>query len=96
MTTKEYWRKMVAGHKASGQSVRRYCEEQGVGANSFYGWRKRLSESEPVRFAVIETGTVGIGAEPELELVLVSGERLRIGAGVNPGRLRTVLEALRP
>ena len=96
MTTKEYWRKIVGEHKASGQSVRRYCQEQGVGTISFYGWRKRLSEREPVRFAVIEAGSVGIGAQPELELVLVNGERLRIGSGVNPARLRTVLEALRP
>jgi len=33
--------------------------------------------------------------EPVLELVLNSGERLRIGAGVDPAALRTVLAALR-
>jgi hypothetical protein len=34
-------------------------------------------------------------AEQTLELILSTGERLRIGAGVNANALRTVLEALR-
>jgi hypothetical protein len=50
-----------------------------------------------VRFALVERGSAP--AEPatktELELVLVSGERLRIGTGVDVRTLRTVLEALR-
>jgi len=33
--------------------------------------------------------------EASLELVLATGERLRIGAGVDPATLRRVLEALR-
>jgi hypothetical protein len=33
--------------------------------------------------------------EASLELVLATGERLRIGAGVDPATLRTVLEVLR-
>jgi hypothetical protein len=33
--------------------------------------------------------------EPDLELVLATGERLRIGASVDPTALRRVLEALR-
>jgi hypothetical protein len=36
-----------------------------------------------------------IAAEPMLELVLKTGERLRIGRGVDEAALRTVLAALR-
>jgi hypothetical protein len=50
-----------------------------------------------MRFALVETG--GTRREPAtdatLELVLTTGERLRIGAGVDPTALRKVLEALR-
>jgi hypothetical protein len=63
----------------------------------FY-WRKRLgSQPQPVRFALVDRGGASVGAGPEaaLELVLPTGERLRIGAGVNGATLRTVLEALR-
>jgi hypothetical protein len=51
----------------------------------FYAWRKRLQESGPVRFALVEGSTRRQErvAEPVLELVLASGERLRIGPGVD-------------
>ena len=35
------------------------------------------------------------GAEPPLELLLASGERLRISAGVDTATLRAVLDILR-
>ncbi len=58
---------------------------------------KRLQESGPVRFALVERGTrrQAHTAEPGLELVLTTGERLRIGSGVDITTLRTVLEVLR-
>ena len=50
-----------------------------------------------MRFALVETeGTPRKpAAEATLELVLTTGERLRIGGGVDPAVLRRVLEALR-
>ena len=47
-----------------------------------------------MRFALVETGG-SPRQEATLELVLTTGERLRIGAGVDPTALRKVLEALR-
>ncbi len=93
----QYWRERVAEHERSGRPVRRFCREQGIGEHSFYMWRKRLREQQPVRFALVEAGPVQKKPETEqlLELVLPTGERLRIGAGVEATTLRTVLEALR-
>ena len=50
-----------------------------------------------MRFAVVERGRVQLpsATQPVLELVLNTGERLRIGAGVDTAALRTVLAALR-
>lgn len=50
-----------------------------------------------MRFALVETGESSPepAAEATLEVVLTTGERLRIGAGVDPTALRQVLEALR-
>ena len=78
-------------------SVQEFCAAQGLNGASFYVWRKRLQKQEPVRFALVETGTRERKAEAEhvLELVLPTGERLGIGAGVDVTVLRTVLEALR-
>jgi hypothetical protein len=50
-----------------------------------------------MRFALVETGGARPqpATEPSLELILVTGERLRIGARVDFTALRKVLEALR-
>ncbi len=77
--------------------MKQFCREQGVTEYSFYAWRKRLQESGPVRFAVVERSArrQERAAEAALELVLATGERLRIGPSVNLTTLRTVLDVLR-
>ncbi len=77
--------------------MKQFCKDRGLTENSFYSWRKRLQESGPVRFALVEKSArrQERTAEPALELVLATGERLRIGLGVDITTLRTVLDALR-
>lgn len=78
-------------------SVKEFCNENGLAECSFYAWRKRLREAGPVRFALVERGgrRPERPAEPLVELVLMTGERLRIGTGVDATTLRTVLDVLR-
>ena len=78
-------------------SVKQFCKEQGLTEYSFYAWRKRLRKRGPVRFALVERSArrQERTAEAALELVLATGERLRIGAGVDAATLRTVLDVLR-
>jgi hypothetical protein len=97
VTKIEMWRERIAEHGRSGLSVKEFCKERGVTAWSFYSWRKRLREAGPVRFALIERGPAGHDSvlDAQVEVVLGSGERLRIGAGVEAATLRMVLEALR-
>lgn len=96
-TKSEQWRERLAAQERSGSSVKQFCTERGLTECTFYAWRKRLRGEGPVRFALVERG--GMGQEPareaSLELVLATGERLRIGAGVDSATLRTVLDALR-
>ena len=89
------WRERIAEQARRGISVKQFCKERGFSAWSFYSWRKRLRETEPVRFALVDRTGATRGPECSLELTLLSGERLRIGAGVDGVTLRTVLEALR-
>ena len=91
------WAERIAAQQRSGMSVKQFCKEQGLTEYSFYAWRKRLQESGPVRFALVERSVrrQERTAEPALELVLATGERLRIGAGVDAATLRIVLDALR-
>lgn len=78
-------------------TVKGFCAAHGITEQSFYSWRKRLGKQQPMRFALVETGRTRAESTQEaaLELVLASGERLRIGAGVDASTLRRVVEALR-
>jgi transposase-like protein len=93
---RKYWRKLVAEQEASGQKARPFCRERGIGEYSFYKWRRRLREGDTVRFALLETAPApSPSPDSALELVLRSGERLRIGNQVEAATLRMVLEAVR-
>ena len=93
----EEWAERIAAQQRSGISVKQFCKEQGVSEYSFYAWRKRLHEGGPVRFALVERSArrQERTAEAALELMLATGERLRIGPGVDITTLRTVLDVLR-
>lgn len=93
----EYWREQVAQQERSGQSVKQFCEAQGITEQSFYVWRKRLQKQPGMRFALVETapGERQPAGNAGLELILARGERLRISSGVDAAWLRTVLQVLR-
>ena len=94
----DVWAERIAAQQRSGISVKQFCKEQGLTEYCFYAWRRRLQKKEPVRFALVDRGAVRQepATEVALELVLATGERLRIGASVDAATLRTVLEVLRP
>ena len=96
-TKADEWGERISAQQRSGMSVKQFCKEQGLTECTFYAWRKRLRESGSVRFALVERSARRLErtAEPALELVLATGERLRIGAGVDTATLRTVLDVLR-
>jgi hypothetical protein len=71
-----------------------------------YMWRESLAggvrkqkKAEPVRFALVDSGerskATGEPSAAKLELLMPSGERLRLERGVDAETLRLVLEALR-
>lgn len=94
-TKRECWSKRIAEQQTSGQPVRPFCREHGITEPSFYYWRKRLRENGVVRFALLQTKAATTDAVPAIELVLSTGERLRIGNGVDATTLRLVLDAVR-
>ena len=90
-----YWRKLIAQQEQSGQSVRAFCQQQGTSEPSFYQWRKRLAERLPMKFALVETSRSAPAAAVGVELMLTTGERLRIAPGADAATLRLVLSVLR-
>src|SRR6059058_4248468 len=91
------WAERIAAQRRSGMSVKQFCKEQGLTEYSFYAWRKRLQQTGPVRFALVDRSPrrQERAVEAALELVLATGERLHISAGVDAATLRTVLDLLR-
>jgi transposase-like protein len=51
---RDQWRERVVEQVRSGVSIKQFCEQRGFSAWSFYSWRKRLRETEPVRFALVD------------------------------------------
>jgi transposase-like protein len=92
---REQWRDRITEHARSGLSIKQFCKDRGIAEHVFYYWRKRLRPTEPVRFALIDRAGAACAPEWNLEVLLVNGDRLRIGASVDAATLRMVLEALR-
>ena len=94
-TRQKRWADLLRQQSESNLSVSAFCRERGISDQSFYTWRKRLAGTEPLRFALVDAnGPVTTAAQP-VELILVSGDRLRIAPGADATTLRIVLSVLR-
>jgi len=89
----EYWRRMLAEHEQSGETIREFCRKHGVSDHSFYAWRKRIGRQTPVTFALVEAKRPVTAIPAMIEVALSSGERLRIPC--EAAALRVVLGVLR-
>jgi transposase-like protein len=89
------WTELIRQQQESGVSVSVFCRERGFSDQAFYYWRKRLSSRDPVRFALVAAEGAGTTEPAPIELLLASGDRLRIGPGTDVLTLRTVLNVLR-
>jgi transposase len=90
---RELWRQRIAQQQTSGQSVRVFCRKQGLTEPTFYAWRQRLrKQNPPVRFALVETKPAE-DTVPPIELMLASGDCLRIPR--DAATLKLVLAVLR-
>ena len=94
-TRQKRWAELIRQHGRSKLSVSAFCREHGFSDQSFYSWRKRLSGSGPVQFALVEASESVAKDFLPVELILASGDRLRIAPGVDAVTLRTVLNVLR-
>ena len=89
------WLELIRQQQQSKLSVSAFCRQHGFSDQSFYSWRKRLAADEPVRFALVDAHPRGVDQFAALELILTSGDRLRIAPGADAATLRAVLTVLR-
>lgn len=61
------WRSVVSRFSESGLSVSQFCEQEGIGAASFYHWRSRLSSPRTARKS--RTRAAAIAATPRSDFL---------------------------
>jgi transposase len=99
----QFWQMVIETWQASGLSVRQFCKKESLSEPSFYSWRKKLvgdndgksqqDEPKPAESKFIEV-TIPSNNSVTVELLLTSGNKLRIPAGVDSATLSTVLSVL--
>ena len=95
------WRLRFDEQRASGLSVSAWCREQGIEKNTFYGWRKRLSESPTVsapRFIALAVDrSVKVPPPASASLTLRIGRiAVEVASGFDGGLLCDVLDIVEP
>jgi transposase-like protein len=95
-----FWRRMVREWRASGLSVRAFCEQHEVRQASFYAWRRILAErdAEPKPFVQVgvlrEEKAVDDGQASGLELRLPRDRVVGIDRGFDEQTLQRLLALL--
>ncbi len=89
-----YWRHHVEGFQESGLSIRAYAEREAVAVSSLNYWRKRMGGGraarhpraralEGERFLPVRLGSPAASESTPLEIVLLSGHRLRLAGAMD-------------
>src|SRR5271155_481596 len=80
-TNEKKWAELIRQQQQSGLSVSAFCRDRGFSDQVFYHWRKRFSRRDPVRFALVAADAATTTDHAPIELLLASGDRLRIAPG---------------
>lgn len=98
----QFWRMAIETWQASGLSVRQFCKDEGLPEPTFYSWRKKIAggnserndQDKPKPSAFIEVAMPRSNSVA-IELLMTSGNTLRIPSGVDAATLSTVLSVAR-
>ena len=101
-------RRIVAESFAPGGSVSKVAQRYGVNANLLFTWRRQdgranaVGGQEPIELLPVTIADAGSAASPvaaasparRMEIVLIGGERIVVGADVDASSLARVVKAL--
>jgi hypothetical protein len=90
----------------SGTGARLFAQEHGITPWTLYYWRKQVVQLErptrrrrrsrrEVTLAPVQVMAAGVESTGDLEIIFVSGDRLRVSADASVETLRRVVQALR-
>ena len=91
------WRRRIDQWRASGLSVREFCERHSLASASFYNWRRVLQRRAAEQPAFVPVQVVA-DAVPTLvsvlEVILTDGRIVRVAPGFDAATLRQLLAVL--
>jgi transposase len=93
----QQWRRCLRDWQRSGLSVAAFCRRYDVAEHRLYAWRRILArrDAEQSTFIPIQVlADKDSAADAALEVLLVSGRRLRVPRGFDAETLRQVLVVL--
>ena len=101
----QFWRQALARQRASGLSIRAFCERDGLSEASYYQWRRELTRRDRPRHQAPRPrrAFVPVRIIPDadtrptrgmIEIVLAGGRRIRVGEGFAPQTLAEVVAVL--
>ncbi|MHB1421638.1 MAG: IS66 family insertion sequence element accessory protein TnpA [Gemmataceae bacterium] len=95
----QYWRRLIQLWKNSGLTVRAFCARHHITLPSFYAWRRELQQRDAATAFVpvqVETNDqpARINSVPAIEVVLASGQCVRVSPGFDSATLRQLLAVL--
>src|SRR5947207_3050393 len=80
-----FWRDLIERWRASGQSIAAFCAAHGVGAATFYSWRRRLAaRARGTSKAAPAFAAIRVVPDPTVEVVLPTGLVVRVPVGTDP------------
>lgn len=94
----QFWRDLIERQQQSGQSIREFCDSEGVSQPSFFAWRKRLrlengqpqSRFVPVQIDMLDS----VRRAGRIEILLSDGKCVRVQPGFDEQTLIAVLSVL--
>ncbi len=95
----QFWRDVLARYASSGLNVREFCHREQLKENSFYAWRRTITDrdqagSSPPAFVSATINGEAKGGEP-LVLGLAGGLQLRLPQTTSADRVAELVRALK-
>ena len=98
---RQFWQMAIEKWQDSGMSISKFCRAEGLSEGTFYNWRKKLNgrHSQPDKQTARSPAAFIEVAMPKsnhavLELLLSSGNTLRISSTADNKTLRNVISVL--
>jgi transposase-like protein len=90
-----FWRDLIDGWMASGQSIAAFCARHRVSQATFYSWRKRLvARGRSTAPPAPAFAPVRIVPDSAAEVALPNGLIVRVPVGVDPSAVARLVAAL--